>query len=70
MLAALGAASATAQGSDDTVTYTPGKGVLFKTQSGGFALRGRGLFTFDAGAFSGGQPEIENDRAVRDAIAL
>ena len=68
--AATVAAPASAQGSDDTVTYTSGKGVLFKTQSGDFALRGRGLFTFDAGVFDGGQPEIENDRAVRDAIAL
>jgi phosphate-selective porin OprO/OprP len=70
MLAAAGAAPASAQGSDENFTYTAGKGVLFKTQSGDFALRGRGLFTFDYGAFSGGQPEIENDRAVRDAIAL
>lgn len=70
VLAVASAGPVPAQDGGGNPTYTPGKGVLFKTDSGDFSLRGRGLFTFDAGTFSGGQPEIDDDIAVRDAIAV
>ena len=71
MLGIAGAWPATAQSGDETVSYTPGKGVLFKTQSGDFALRGGGLFTFDAGVFGplSVQSEYSRVRIDRDTGA-
>lgn len=65
---AIAAAHLPKAAADDSIAYVPGRGLGIASESGDFALRGKGLFAFDAGTFSGGVLSIDDDRDVRDVI--